>query len=74
MVCYYFLSFQRKYEERKAHNMLLLTLDPQFESFHLVSSFVGCEQDIPIVEEYDQNSSQCYHHLHHVVDCDVEST
>jgi hypothetical protein len=54
--------------------MLLLTLDPQFESFHLVSSFVGCEQDIPIVEEYDQNSSQCYHHLHHVVDCDVEST
>jgi hypothetical protein len=52
----YFLSFQRKYEERKAHNMLLLTLDSQFESLHLVSSFVGCEQHIPIVEEYDHNS------------------
>jgi hypothetical protein len=75
----YFLSFQRKYEERKAHNMLLLTIDPQFESLHLVFSFVGCEQDILIVEEYDHNSLQhallkCYHHLHHVVDCDFEST
>jgi hypothetical protein len=31
-----FLSFLRKYEERKAHNMLLLMLDPWFKSLRLV--------------------------------------
>ncbi len=31
-----FLSFLRKCEERKAHNMLSLMLDPWFKSLHLV--------------------------------------
>jgi hypothetical protein len=38
-----FLSFLKNYEERKAHNMLSLMLDPQFKSLRLVSSFVGHE-------------------------------
>jgi hypothetical protein len=37
----YFLSFLKKYEEKKAHNMFSLMLNPQFKSLHLVSSFVG---------------------------------
>jgi hypothetical protein len=54
-------------------------LNPRFKSLHLVSLFVGHEQGISIVEEYDQNSLQpmrlkCYHHLHPMEDCDVEST
>jgi hypothetical protein len=66
-----FLSFLKKYEERKTHNMLSLMLDSQFKNLHLVSSFVGCEQGISIVQEYDRKSLQpmllkCYHHLHHV--------
>jgi hypothetical protein len=51
-----FLSFLRKYEERKVHNMLLLMLDPWVKNLPLVSSFVGCEQNIFIVEEYVQKT------------------
>ncbi len=29
----YFLSFLKEYEERKAHNMLSLMLDPRFKTF-----------------------------------------
>jgi hypothetical protein len=55
-----------------------LMLDPQFKKLHLVSSFVGHEQNIYIVEKYDQKSLQpmllkCYHHLHLVEKYDVES-
>jgi hypothetical protein len=32
-------------------------LDPQFKSYCLVSSFVGHEQGISIVEEYDKKSN-----------------
>jgi hypothetical protein len=39
-----FLSFLKKFDERKTHNMLILILlDPRFKSFHLVSSFIGCD-------------------------------
>jgi hypothetical protein len=74
-----FLSFLKNYEERKTHNMFSLMLDPQFKSLHLISSFVGHEQNIYIIEKYDQKSLQpillkCYHHLHLVKNYDVEST
>jgi hypothetical protein len=36
-----FLSFLRKFEKRKVHNMLSLMLDPRFKNLCLVSSFVG---------------------------------
>jgi hypothetical protein len=73
-----FLSFLENYEKRKTHNMFSLMLDPQFKSLHLVSSFVGCEQNISIIEEYDWKSFQpmllkCYHHLHLVENYDIES-
>jgi hypothetical protein len=48
-----FLSSLKNYEERKVHNMRYLMLDPWFKSLHLVSSFVGHEQGISIVKEYD---------------------
>jgi hypothetical protein len=51
----YFLSFLRKYEERKAHNMFSLMLDPRFKTLYFVSSFIGLEQGKAIVEKYDQN-------------------
>jgi hypothetical protein len=52
----FFLSFKKKYEERKTHNMFSLMLNPQFKSLCLVSSFVGREKNIFIVEKYDQKS------------------
>jgi len=52
----FFLSFLKKYEERKAHNMFSLMLNPRFKSLGLVSSFVGCEKGIFIVKKYDQKS------------------
>jgi len=49
--------------------MLSLMLDPGFKSFHLVSSFVGQEEGVNIVDEYDRRTLyptllKCYHHLH----------
>jgi hypothetical protein len=67
-----FLSFLKKIEEKKAHNMFSLMLDPKFKSFHLMSSFIGREQGVSIFEEYDSKSlypmlSKCLHHLHPLV-------
>jgi hypothetical protein len=59
-----FLSFFRKYEKRKAHNMLSLMLDPRFKILCLVSLLIGHEQGKTIVEEYDK----CYYHLHLLVE------
>jgi hypothetical protein len=60
-----FLSFFLKYEKDKTHNMLFLLLDPRFKKFKLIS-FIGREQVVSIMEEYDQQSSflmflKCYH-------------
>ncbi len=54
-------------------------LDPRLKNLHLISSFVGREQGISTVEEYDRKSLQlmllkCYHHLHPMKNYDVEST
>jgi len=51
----YFLSFLKKNEERKTHNMFYLMLDYRFKTLHLVSSLIGHEQGKAIVEEYDKN-------------------
>jgi hypothetical protein len=63
-----FLSFKKKIENRKAHNMFLM-LDPGFKSLCLVSSFVGQKEGVNIVDEYDRKTLypmllKCYHHLH----------
>jgi len=67
-----FLSFLKKYENRKAHNMIFLMLDPRFQSLRIISSFVGREQDIILVEKYDRKSLypmlvKCHEHLYPLV-------
>jgi len=52
--------------------MLFLMLDPKFKSLCLVSSFIGREQKVAIVEEYNEKFLyhmllQCYHYSHLVV-------
>jgi hypothetical protein len=51
----FFLSFSNKYENRKTHNIIFLMLDVRFKNHHIISSFVGREQGIALVEEYDKN-------------------
>ncbi len=48
-------------------------LDPKFKSLHLVSSFVGQEEGINIMNEYDRRTLypmflKCYHHLHPMIE------
>jgi hypothetical protein len=67
----YFFSFLKKYE-KKPHNMLSLILDLRFKNLCLVSSFIGCEQQVTIVEEHNERSLypmllKSYHHLHPMV-------
>jgi hypothetical protein len=61
-------------KKEKTHNMLLLMLVPWLKSLCLLSSFVGCEQGISIIEKYDKKSLQPmllkgYHHLHLMINC-----
>jgi hypothetical protein len=67
-----FLSFLKKFDEKKTHNMLALMLDPRFKSLHLVSSFIGCDQGVAFVEQYDIMSlypmlMKCFYHLHSLI-------
>jgi len=67
-----FLSFLKKYENKKAHNMILLMLDPRFKSLHIIFSFVGRGQGVALVEEYDRKTLypmlvKCHEHLHPLV-------
>ncbi len=53
--------------------MLSFMLDPKFQNLCLMSFFIGCEQGVAIIEEYDARFShpmflKCYHHLHPVVE------
>jgi hypothetical protein len=64
-----FISFLKKFEERKTHNVLVLMLDPRFNSLCLMSSFIGHDQGVAIVEQYDTMSlylmlMKCYYHLY----------
>jgi hypothetical protein len=48
-------------------------LNPRFLNICLVSLFIDCEQDIVIVEEYNNKIVypmlvKCYHHLHPLID------
>jgi hypothetical protein len=49
--------------------MFSLTLNPRFKKLYLVSSFVGQEEGVNIVDEYDKKKIRpmflkYYHHLH----------
>jgi hypothetical protein len=50
-----FLSFLKKYENMKVHNMIFLMLNPRFNSHRIVSSLVGRKQGVVIVQGYDRN-------------------
>ncbi len=63
------MLFLKVNDKRKAHNMISLMLHPRYKSLHKVSSFVGREQGVVLVEEYDKNSLypmlfKCQEHLH----------
>jgi hypothetical protein len=51
-----FLSFFKIYDKKKAHNMIFLMLNPWYKSHRVGSSFVGTEQGVVLVEEYDRKS------------------
>jgi hypothetical protein len=63
----------RTYDEKKTHDMLVLVFNPRFKSLCLLSSYVGKEQGVSIVEEYDRRALypmlvKLYNHLHPIVD------
>jgi hypothetical protein len=65
-------SFLRKFEKKKENNMFSLMLDPKFKSLHLVSSFIGRQQGVFVVEEYDSKFFypillKYHHHLHPLI-------
>jgi hypothetical protein len=75
-VLIFFLSFLKKYENKKVHNMISLMLDPRFKSFCILSSFIGREQGVGLVKEYDRKSLypmsvKCHQHLHPLVRLDT---
>jgi hypothetical protein len=71
-----FISFLKKYENKKVHNMISLMLDPRFKSLPIVSSFVGKEQGVALVKEYDRKTLypmlvKCHEHLYPLVRLDT---
>jgi hypothetical protein len=67
-----FLSFLKVYDKRKIHNMIFLMLNPRYKSLRIISSFVGREQGVALVEKYDRKSLypmlvKCHEHLHPLV-------
>ncbi len=65
----FFLSFSKVYDKGKAHNMISLMLDPRYKSLGIISPFVGRQQDVALVKEYDKKFLypilvKCDEHLH----------
>jgi hypothetical protein len=68
----FFLSFLTKYKNKKTLYMISLMLDLRFKSLQIIFSFVGWEQIISLVEEYDRKILylmlvKCYEHLHPLI-------
>ncbi len=64
-----FFLFLKKIEKRETHNTLSLMLDLRFKNLRLIFYFVGQEEGVSIVDEYDKRILypmflKCYHHLH----------
>jgi hypothetical protein len=71
-VLYFFFSILKKYENKKAHNMIFLMLDHRFKSLCIVYSFIGKEQGVVFIKEYDRITlylvlMKCHEHLHPLV-------
>jgi hypothetical protein len=59
--------------------MLSLMLDLKFKNLHIISSFIGREEGVVIIEEYDKKYSypmflKCYHQLHQMAKTKVGFT
>jgi hypothetical protein len=50
-----FFSFLKKFDERKAHNMLALMLDPRYKNLIIVFTLVGKVLGV-VVKEYDKKA------------------
>ncbi len=48
-----FISFLHAFDRKRGHNMLTLMFDPRFKSMWLVTTFLGDENVVAIVVEYD---------------------
>ncbi len=71
-----FVLFLMTYENKKAHNMLSLMLDPKFKSLKLVFSFNGSKQIVPMVENEKKwflfpFPLKCHHVLHLVLEFEI---
>jgi hypothetical protein len=56
-------------KRKKVHNMLSLMFNSRFKNLCIISSFVGREQNLIVVQEYDRRSLylmslKCHEHLH----------
>lgn len=54
-----FISFLHAFDRKRGHNMLTLMFDPRFKSMWLVTTFLGDENVVAIVVEYDKKNSYC---------------
>jgi hypothetical protein len=54
-----FLSFLKKFDEKKTHNMFALMLDLRYKNHRIVSIFVGKEFAIGVVENYNKKPLFC---------------
>jgi hypothetical protein len=52
----FFLCFLKTYEGEKTHNMLSLKLKFRFKNLCSISSLIGCEKDVAIIDKYDKKS------------------
>jgi hypothetical protein len=73
----YFISFFKKYEEKKSHNIFFKMLNPRFKTLCLVSTLIAHEQGKAIVEEYDKKSMspmflKYFYHLHPLVESEKD--
>ncbi len=64
-----FVPSWRNLMKEKTHYMLALMLRARFNNLCLMFSFIGRDQGVPIVEQYDIKSlylmlMKCYYHLH----------
>jgi hypothetical protein len=69
------LSFLIKYENKKTKKLIIWffwVLDLKFKNHFVISSFIGREQGVALVEEYDKKSLylmlvKCHEHLYPLV-------
>jgi len=50
------------FETRKVHNMLYFMLDPQYKNVCFMYFFIGLQEGIEVVRDYDKRS-QCWENV-----------